>query len=173
MEEKSNLTKAELIEKVDILEDTLNANKETLKHIEKVREFLGMVIEILIDRSDKHDKSKLEEPENEYFAKVTSKLSGTTYGSEEYNKYLEELKPALEHHYSKNKHHPEHFPNGIDDMSLLDILEMVCDWKASSMRHHDGNILKSIEINSKRFKIDKQLANILKNTVELFEHIDY
>ena len=57
---------------------------------------------------------------------------------------------------------PLHTVSGMD---LLDIVEMLCDWKAATLRHADGNILKSIEINRKRFGIDDQLANILINTV--------
>jgi predicted HD phosphohydrolase len=48
---------------------------------------------------------------------------------------------------------------------------MLCDWKAAALRHHNGNILKSIEHNAKRFSIDSQLVRIFKNTIELFEDI--
>ena len=65
--------------------------------------------------------------------------------------FLEALKPALDIHYANNRHHPEHFPKGIRGMDLLDLLEMICDWKASSERHADGNIFNSIEVNQKRF----------------------
>ena len=96
-------------------------------------------------------------------------MRDSTYGSEEYNQFLKDLKPALDHHYGVSRHHPEHFPNGIRDMDLVDILEMVCDWKASTMRHQDGNILKSIDINQTRFEYTKELHSILTNTVKLFE----
>lgn len=52
-------------------------------------------------------------------------------------------------------------------MNLLDILEMLCDWKASSERHNDGNINKSIEINANRFNMSPQLVKILENTVKV------
>ena len=54
-------------------------------------------------------------------------------------------------------------------MSLWDICEMFCDWKASSERMRAGNILKSIETNAERFKIDNQLKQILINTARLME----
>ena len=66
----------------------------------------------------------------------------------------------------------EIYPGGIDDMNLIDIIEMFCDWKAATLRHNDGNILKSIEHNKKRFEMDPQLSKIMQNTVELFEHVD-
>ncbi len=80
------------------------------------------------------------------------------------------MKVALDHHYAQNRHHPEHYKNGIDDMTLVDLVEMLCDWKAATLKHNDGNILRSLEINSKRFNMSPQVYNILKNTVEqLFE----
>ena len=45
-------------------------------------------------------------------------------------------------------------------MNLIDIVEMICDWKAATLRHNDGNLLKSVEINAKRFGMDDQLKQI-------------
>ena len=120
-------------------------------------------------RGVEHDKSKLESPEVELFTKYTPKLSTTTYGSDLYNKYLGELRPALEHHYATYRHLPEHFEHGINDMNLLDLVEMFCDWKAATLRQKDGNILKSISINAERFGIDEQLTQILMNTAKTFD----
>jgi hypothetical protein len=144
-------------------------NNETMKHIIRVKGFLELVSRRLVDRAYEHDATKLEDPELPLFTVMTEKLAGCTYGSPEYKKFLEELKPALDHHYGHNKHHPEHYPNGINDMTLIDIIEMFCDWKAATLRHNDGNLLKSIEINTKRFNIDQQLAQIFKNTAALFD----
>ena len=93
-------------------------------------------------------------------------MKNCTYGSDEYKSFLEGLKPALDRHYSNNRHHPEHFENGISGMNLIDLLEMICDWKASSERHADGNIFNSIEVNQKRFGYSDDLKEILKNTVD-------
>lgn len=54
-------------------------------------------------------------------------------------------------------------------MDLLDIVEMLCDWKAATERHNDGDIMKSLEINKNRFNIDDQLFAILENTVKRME----
>jgi hypothetical protein len=129
----------------------------------------------MIDKIDmrgvKHDASKLESPEVEVFAEYTPKLNSTTFGSEEYYANLEGMKSALDHHYAFNRHHPEHFANGINDMTLVDILEMFCDWKASTLRHNDGNLLKSIETNAERFKMDGQLKQILINDRTLADEL--
>lgn len=146
---------------------------ETQKHIENVRKYIRFMIDKLDMRGVKHDASKLEAPEVDIFAEYTPKLANTTFGSEDYYSNLEQMKPALDHHYAANRHHPEHFVNGINDMTLIDILEMFCDWKASTLRHNDGNLLKSIETNAERFNMDGQLKQILINTARMIdEHED-
>jgi hypothetical protein len=144
-------------------------NYETELHIKTVSHFINIIVRLLLSRAEAHDASKMQEPELSIFVEYTPKLSGSTYGSPEYLEFLKEMEVALEHHYANNKHHPQHFPNGIDDMTLVDLIEMFCDWKAATLRHDNGNLLKSIEINSKRFNIDAQLTKIFKNTAELFE----
>ena len=142
---------------------------ETIKHIENVRRYIRILTDMLTTRGVKHDASKLDSPELEYFMEATPKLAETTYGSEEYEESLRSISSALEHHYANNRHHPEHFPNGIEDMTLVDIVELICDWKASSLRHHDGNLLKSIELNAQRFGYDEQLKKIFINTAKLID----
>ena len=142
---------------------------KTLRHIEAVRNYLNLCIRNILERQEHHDQSKLQSPEAEIFEEYTPKLRDCTYGSPEYKQYLKEMSVALEHHYAHNSHHPEHYPRGINDMNLLDILEMLADWKASSMRHNDGNLLKSIELNTKRFKMSKQLVSIFKNTARFLD----
>jgi hypothetical protein len=76
------------------------------------------------------------------------------------------MKPALDNHYANNRHHPEHFGEaGILGMNLIDLLEMLLDWKASSGRHSNGNIWRSIEINQRRFGYSDELKGILQNTI--------
>jgi hypothetical protein len=142
---------------------------ETLKHIRRVQEVLSTFATELLVRGNKHDTSKLEEPELSLFSENTAKLQKLQYGSAEYQESLAALGPALAHHYARNRHHPEHHKNGINDMTLQDLIEMFCDWKAASERHNNGNILKSIEINGERFKMSEQLIKIFENTArEMF-----
>ena len=152
----------------------LATNAETLLHIQKVQYFIQMIVTELLKRGQNHDNSKLNHPEVECFTEWTPKLAACKFTedgkvSDEYKEMLANLKPALEHHYAKNRHHPEHFPNGVKDMNLVDLLEMICDWKAASLRQNDGNILKSSESATERFGISEELAQILKNTVEYFD----
>jgi hypothetical protein len=138
---------------------------ETHKHVKKVQKNLNMFICDLIKRGENHDNTKFEEPELSIFAENTHKLSLTKYGSDEYKMLLAESKPAIDHHYSKNRHHPEHWPNGLEDMTLIDLIEVLADWKAATERNKDGNIRRSIEINSIRYSMSPQLRTIFENTV--------
>ena len=143
-----------------------DSSKDTVKHINVVRKYLNAIINSINHKWQYHDFTKLFEPEKSIFDKVTPKLKELTYGSEEYNNQLKEMQVALDHHYKNNSHHPEHYENGIRDMDLVDIVEMICDWKAASERHEDGDIIKSIEINQKRFNYSDDLKQILINTVK-------
>lgn len=144
----------------------MSENKfKTLRHMETVRNYISCVITELLNRAICHDQSKLQSPEVEIFEEYTPKLRGVSYGSDEYKDMMKEMKVAIDHHNSGNRHHPEHFENGIDGMTLIDLMEMMCDWKAATLRHNDGNLYKSIEINGKRFEMSDQLIKILTNTV--------
>jgi len=139
---------------------------QTYEHKQNVSKFISFILHDLIIRSIYHDDSKLESPEVEIFTEYTPKLANSTYGSDEYKQFLKEMKPALDHHYANNSHHPEHYDNGIKDMDLVDLIEMICDWKAATLRHNDGDIYKSIELNQKRFGYSDELKQIFKNTVD-------
>lgn len=142
---------------------------KTLRHMETVRNYLNACICELLTRGEQHDQSKLESPEVEAYDAITDGLRGLTYGSEEYRAVLRKHEPAIQHHYRTYRHHPEHFPNGYKGMTLVDLIEMLCDWKAASLRHADGNIYQSITINQERFGYSDELATLLLNTVEWLE----
>lgn len=139
----------------------------TYEHIQTVQRMMSVFINDLQHRQLVHDQSKLVSPELEIFNEFTPKLKDSTYGSEEYLGFLAAMKPALEHHYSANSHHPEHFTDGIRGMSLLDLVEMLADWKAATLRHNDGDIKRSIEVNQKRFGYSDELKQILLNTISI------
>ena len=143
---------------------TYDSTDDTLKHISEVRILLAQVIVELQNRITTHDKSKLEAPEKEIFDRVTPKLRTLTYGSPEYHASLEEMGPALDHHYSVNSHHPEHHEDGIHGMNLVDLIEMLADWKAATLRHDDGDLKRSIDINAERFGYGEEIHTLLLTT---------
>lgn len=145
-----------------------DSTADTLKHSRRVGELMGELIKELVDRSTRHDLSKTEAPEKAIFDEFTPRLKTSTYGSEEYKGFLDAMGEGLEHHYAHNRHHPEHFDNGVNDMTLVDLVEMLADWKAATERHEDGDLAKSLDIQKDRFEITDQLAQILHNTARSF-----
>ena len=146
-----------------------NSQFKTMRHIETVRNYIQAFVKELLNRGAKHDQSKMEEPELSIFNEYTPRLKGLTYGSEEYKKCLQEMLPAVRHHQTANRHHPEYFENGIAGMNLIDMIEMLADWKAATLRHADGDIYKSLEINAKRFGYSPEIYTLFKNTINWLE----
>lgn len=145
---------------------------ETLKHSQRVGELMSDIIKSLIDRSQFHDRSKTMSPEVEYFDVATPKLRGLVYGTAQYSRALEEIQPALDHHYATNRHHPEHFIDGVNGMTLVDLIEMFADWRAATERTSSGNFRRSLDVGFQRFGIDEQLQNILWNTAQEYGWLD-
>ncbi len=123
----------------------------------------------LYRRGLSHDLSKYKWNEAKYFARVIFDLKDSTYGTEEYKKMLEDIQPAVKHHYKKNKHHPEYHKHGIHSMTEIDKLEMIADWQAATKRHSTGNIFKSIEINQTRFGYDNKTKEWLIKIAKILE----
>ena len=138
--------------------------RSTADHIRRVGCYLVQCAAELSKRAVNHDASKWSEREWPMFAEATPRLAGLTYGSDEYKASLKSIKPAIDHHNAVNRHHPEHHKDGVNGMDLLDLVEMLCDWKAAGERHANGSIFKSFDVNRERFKIEPQLESVLKNT---------
>ena len=138
---------------------------DTQAHINKVQYiFNNLVIEELTNRASQHDASKLEDPEKETYDKFIPLLQKVKYGTPEYNELKDEMaKTGTGHHYEVNRHHPEHFENGIKDMTLFDIFEMFVDWYSASLRSDTG-FEKGLNMNKDRYNISDELYQIFVNT---------
>lgn len=146
-----------------------DSRPDTYEHIHWVQIFMNRVIQDLMGRSLRHDRSKLTSPEKEAFDKLDeTKREGIVYGTPEYKAMFDGIKPEIQRHYQHNSHHPEHWANGIYGMSLLDLLEMLCDWKAAS-RRHDGSVRATMDKNQERFGFSDEVKGILLNTLKLIE----
>lgn len=145
-----------------------DSTADTLKHSLRVGELMGQAIKELIDRSVHHDLSKTEDPELAIFNKFAPKLRTSTYGSTEYKGYLSAMGGALKHHYANNRHHPEFFDAGINGMTLVDLIEMLADWKAATERRDNGSLAQSLPMQQERFGISDQLMAVLQNTAVHF-----
>lgn len=145
---------------------------KTLRHMETVRNYLNACVWELLYRGERHDQSKLESPEVEVFEEFTPKLKDVEYNSPEYKAMTTLMGPAIEHHKLNNRHHPEFFTDGIKGMTLIDLIEMLFDWKASTLRGKDGNIMRSLEIQQERFGYSDELKQIFKNTIKWMDSCD-
>lgn len=153
---------------------------ETYAHIRRVQDFMVKVYHNIHQRMNVHDKSKLVEPELSAFNIATPKLAALEYGSKEYQQSLDDLGPALQNHYEQNDHHPEHYENGVRGMSLMALIEMLCDWRAAServaQRTDDPEAMKTFESglihNKERFDISDDLYEILLNTARELDMLE-
>jgi len=151
---------------------TYDSTGDTLKHSLRVGALMGQAIKELVDRSVRHDLSKTEPPEVEVFDRVTPRLKGLTYGTDEYKAALADMGAGLDHHYAVNRHHPEHFVDGVENMTLVDLIEVLADWKAATERHATGSLANSLVVQSGRFGLGVQLMAILRNTAAYYGWLD-
>lgn len=142
---------------------------ETLLHKMKMVELGNLFIIKLLERIAEHDDTKLSSPEVEAFDRMAGTIGAITYGSEEETEAKEQLKDALIHHYARERHHPEHFENGVKDMNMLDLVEHFLDCLSASIRHDDGNFRFSLKNNAERFHYSEEITKIFENTIDLFD----
>jgi len=144
-----------------------DSTKSTMAHKNRVKELMTEVIQELDFCATVHDNSKLQEPEKSAFDRATPRLKHLKYGTPKYKEALKHLGSALDHHYKVNRHHPEHWELGIYGMDLLDLIELLADWKAAGERHEDNKGLRhSIEVNAERYGYDERFKELLLRTAD-------
>jgi len=142
----------------------VNVIEDTLKHIAWVADRIHLITDELLIRASTHDASKLQSPEKEMFEEFRPKLDSLDIKSEEYKEMLAQMGQTLKHHYLLNPHHPECHNNGIRGMTLVDVVEMVCDWHAAANKNNQE---VDMEWACQRFGIQKEemLYSVIQNTV--------
>lgn len=133
-------------------------------HISRVRRHIDTFIQLLIRRAENHDKSKLEEPELSWW-KEMDKEPRYPYGSEEYKQKIKRWDKVFKHHYKYNRHHPEHYEYGVSEMTLIDIVEMMCDWLGYKDTTTVTEALKVCDEQMARYDISEELRQIIFNTL--------
>lgn len=133
-------------------------------HISRVRRHINTFIQLLIRRAEKHDKSKLEEPELSWW-KEMDKEPRYPYGSEEYKQKIKRWSKVFKHHYQYNRHHPEHYEYGVSEMTLIDIVEMMCDWLGYKDTTTVTEAIKVCDEQMARYDISEELRQIIFNTL--------
>lgn len=94
------------------------------------------------------------------------------YGSYEYYDKLRRFSEVFNHHYKVNSHHPEHFVNPEHEMTLIDMVEMLCDWFAYKQ---DIPIREGIELireQCDRFGFSDTIMSLLTNTYREYINSD-
>jgi Family of unknown function (DUF5662) len=111
--------------------------RRTNEHVERVQRCLTLLAgvtddgEELIERAKAHDASKFGSEERIPYVWLTEyhrcRRTGESF---EYPAGMaEKVKLAINHHMKSNRHHAE-FHADPNDMTAVDLIEMVCDWTA-------------------------------------------
>ena len=116
-------------------------------------------------RANAHDASKRVEPEASVMREWIPVRRSCEFGSAAYNDAMGAMEPALQHHYEANRHHPEHFAGGVAKMGQLDLLEMLADWKAASLRQPGRPFATAFATSCERFHVAASLRSTLDETV--------
>ena len=135
----------------------------TQEHIQSVRRLLNKFADALKYKGEVHDQSKLEEPEVYGWAAMDLEEK-YDYGSPEYYDKIRRYSEVFKHHYMVNSHHPEHFKNPEYEMTLVDMIEMLCDWFSYKDDMTLNEAINLINDQCKRFKFSKTIKSLLINT---------
>lgn len=138
--------------------------EKNLAHIAMVREYMMKSVSNLQYRLLHHDDSKLVEPERSAYEGLNEALEGIPFGTNWYRQKIKDhLGEALTHHYEHNSHHPDHWDDGVEGMSLFDLIEFLCDIRAACDEKGKHEI--DLETNAKFHNMHDSVAKILKNTI--------
>jgi hypothetical protein len=132
-----------------------------LHHQKLVSCLLRRVARELEERADKHDLSKFKDDEFGGFVEINCIAREHPYGSQEYRDSLKDNK-TIDLHFSRNRHHPEYHANGVKDMNLIDLLEMVCDWASASMTYGNTKMEDVLEEQRKRFGLSDSQVELFR-----------
>lgn len=145
------------------MSEKYDCTEDVMTHKNKVRFWLTDLGVELGRRAENHDNSKLADPEEKaLFDHWTPELRRLTFGTDEYKMALVGMGEGVKRHYRANRHHPEHYENGVDDMTLADIAEMLCDWIAAA---EAKGVSVDLTHAAKRFGLSEQLVHIFANTL--------
>lgn len=147
--------------------EKLNTEVYIKSHISRVKRHILLFIRLLLKRAETHDASKLEPYEFSLWKKMDEEPF-YPYGSPEYNDKLKRNKPVFDLHYKRNRHHPEHYENGYMDMTLIDMIEMLCDWLGykENISHHEAEAI--VEQQMKKYHFSEDIQVLLLNTLHRY-----
>lgn len=163
-------------------------------HILKVQQHMAAVMGNLLDRANVHDQSKYSPEEiglvvgkpafdkYEYMSKEERAALAAVKDSLAHHYAHNSHHPEYHRRYECGGCFAEYAADmngrkcavcwydiseqadGIQGMSLIDLIEMCCDWKAAGEMSPNGDFAKSIEYNRERFNLSPEMVKILENT---------
>ncbi|HIE99976.1 MAG TPA: hypothetical protein EYG03_13240 [Planctomycetes bacterium] len=153
--------------------------RRTLEHIERVRKCLSAMAAVtpygdaLSERAKEHDLSKFGPEERIPYIWLTEfhrcRQIGVPF---DYPVGLEErVRVAIQHHVTSNRHHPD-FHVDPNQMSEVDLIEMVCDWTAMSHEFdQDGGSARGWADRTvgTRFHFDDDKRRYIYRTIDLLD----
>ena len=152
--------------------------RRTREHIDRVTRNLTVLAKLpgypkeIVSRGKIHDASKFAPPERLPYIWLTEFHRGRQTGEAfTYPAGIEEqVKAAIQHHLTTNRHHPE-FHASPDAMSDVDIIEMVCDWTAIAQeRGENGGSARQWADNNvgdqKRFKFSEAKKQFIYRVID-------
>lgn len=120
--------------------------RRTREHIERVQQCLRLMAAVteygseLEERARLHDASKFGPEERIPYIWLTE--FHRCRRAEEPFEYpagmAERVRAAIHHHETHNRHHPE-FHTDPNDMTDVELIEMVCDWTAMAQEYQQGS----------------------------------
>lgn len=140
-----------------------------LIHKEQIAMLLAKFAAELTYRAAIHDNSKFSPDEFNVHSDNVHHFNKYQFNTKEEQELRHRLSPASISHRKRNRHHPEYFENGIDGMNIIDLLEMICDWKSASTRVPGDSLRKGFPILKEKYNISPQLLKILENTARDFK----
>lgn len=155
--------------------------RRTKEHIERVRKCLAAMASAtehtseLLERARQHDASKYCPEERIPYVWLTEfhrcRQNGEPFA---YPDGMEnQVRLAIEHHVTTNRHHPE-FHADPNDMTDVDLIEMVCDWTAMSQEFdQDGgsSIGWADKIIGQRLMLNDNRRNFVYRMIELLDSL--
>lgn len=135
------------------MDSQIKALADILRHNGVVSHLLRRLARKLEERADLHDNSKFSLDELEGFIGFKEAARVHPFGTPEYYQAQERFQPTIDLHMSRNSHHPEHYNGNLDRMSLMDFMEMLCDWGGAIAIYGQLDFEKSLEIQQQEFDI--------------------
>lgn len=139
-----------------MVNEEIKAILEIEHHRALVQVNLLQIADALRERAMLHDISKYNFDEFQSIVKIKTIARQFPYGSPEYEQGIKDNQEGLDKHLKRNRHHPEYHPNGVSDMGLIDLIEMICDWKAANRVRDDMRWNEATEVHIKRFNLTPQ-----------------